>query len=328
MMELILAGISGPAAGLKIVIAPGSTLRVGRSQAKSDWAIPSDDFMSGGHFAVTNDGERAIVRDLGSTNGTAVNGVHITEVEAGENDRISAGSSVFSVRFHKPALKRETAEVERPSATAAPSDSPLDLVLTAGAVAAGAGVVAAVATWPGYSEAQSALLSLLFSHSDPLYAVLDAALERSIPKLLAASDDRHASLFIGTEARDLAAVAPYLVALDRKSKTLEKLVKEGWGNSWGIYLHSAAGFEETRRHLRSQLSPQVPAQKPLYFRFYDPRVLRAFLPECVASEVTEFFGPVSEFVMEGDNAAIALRFRDTRSGVSRQTAPLTGTPAS
>ncbi len=36
----------------------------------------------------------------------------------------------------------------------------------------------------------------------------------------------------------------------------------------------------------------------LVFRFYDPRVLRAYLPTCTAEEIAQFFGPISHFAAE------------------------------
>ena len=37
-----------------------------------------------------------------------------------------------------------------------------------------------------------------------------------------------------------------------------------------------------------------------FFRFYDPRVLRAFLPTCSPSQLTDFFGPVRAMIVESE----------------------------
>ena len=39
---------------------------------------------------------------------------------------------------------------------------------------------------------------------------------------------------------------------------------------------------------------------PLYFRYYDPRVLRIFLPTCSAAQLKQMFGPVDAFLAESD----------------------------
>jgi hypothetical protein len=49
----------------------------------------------------------------------------------------------------------------------------------------------------------------------------------------------------------------------------------------------------------------------LYFRFYDPRVLRVIIPACTPEESANFFGPISRFVMEGDDLDTPLQFRGT-----------------
>ena len=43
-----------------------------------------------------------------------------------------------------------------------------------------------------------------------------------------------------------------------------------------------------------------PDGKELYFRFYDPRIIRTFLESSTESEVAEFFGPIIRFVTLSD----------------------------
>ena len=53
----------------------------------------------------------------------------------------------------------------------------------------------------------------------------------------------------------------------------------------------------------------------VYFRFYDPRVLREFLPTTTHAELLHFFGPVQEWLTEGSDPATQLRSRCTRDGL-------------
>jgi hypothetical protein len=46
-------------------------------------------------------------------------------------------------------------------------------------------------------------------------------------------------------------------------------------------------------------------------RFYDPRVLRLHIPTCTPEESTDLFGPISRFVMEGEDLDNPLQFRGT-----------------
>ena len=50
-----------------------------------------------------------------------------------------------------------------------------------------------------------------------------------------------------------------------------------------------------------------------FFRYYDPRVLRKYLPTCTPEEVRSFFGPVRSFIAENNAPALAemaARFRE------------------
>jgi hypothetical protein len=52
----------------------------------------------------------------------------------------------------------------------------------------------------------------------------------------------------------------------------------------------------------------------LYFRYYDPRVLRAYLPTCNAEELGNVFGPIEFFMSEQEDPGSVSRFRNV-SGV-------------
>ena len=54
------------------------------------------------------------------------------------------------------------------------------------------------------------------------------------------------------------------------------------------------------------------AGRRLIFRYYDPRVLRVYLPTCWPAELETVFGPVDCFLTEGESAAEVIEFR--RSG--------------
>lgn len=55
--------------------------------------------MSRSHFAIAYSEDAPVIRDLGSSNGTFVNGEVIREAELQNGDRIMAGTTVFVVRF-------------------------------------------------------------------------------------------------------------------------------------------------------------------------------------------------------------------------------------
>ena len=129
-------------------------------------------------------------------------------------------------------------------------------------------------------EAKQRLFDILTSTPEPLYAVLDAARDLKALNWPKESGEEYQSLYDGDSARDLEMFAPYLVRFSKPSPLLRKLVAKAWGHSWGIYLTSAASFPDLRKHFRHFLMAEIEGGKTAYFRFYDPRVLRVYLPTC------------------------------------------------
>jgi len=63
-----------------------------------------------------------------------------------------------------------------------------------------------------------------------------------------------------------------------------------------------------RHHLRTFLRVRAPDGRVLYFRYYDPRVLRVYLPTCNATELKQVFGPIRRFDMESPDGRAVLSF--------------------
>lgn len=116
------------------------------------------------------------------------------------------------------------------------------------------------------------------------------------------------SLYKGRSEEILADVAPYLCEAASKTEFGRWLRSEGWGDAWAVFLDSAAPSEELHKHFRKFLLVQDEDGRELYFRFYDPRVLRIFLPTCTTDQLKEFFGPVQRFIVEDADPSRALVF--------------------
>jgi hypothetical protein len=144
-----------------------------------------------------------------------------------------------------------------------------------------------------------------------VYVVLDGARDDRIGSMVRDSGDSYRCLYEGNIPRELEEVAPWLVRLDPEYPFARELIREGWGKSWGVFLRSPADIEEMRRHLRRFLRVKTEQGKTLVFRYYDPRVLRVYLPTCTADELATFFGPVTSYAMEGtDRDVLDLVARD------------------
>ncbi len=140
-----------------------------------------------------------------------------------------------------------------------------------------------------------------------VYAILDGA---SIPELLNRLKEdgpESACLYRGEMPADLAACAPYLVALKREDAFTRWLLG-GFGQHWGVFVQSAADLRTLRQHFRTFLLVHDADGKTLYFRYYDPRVLRRYLPTCNEGELATVFGPVLRYFAESDKADQLLGF--------------------
>ncbi|MBI1833065.1 MAG: DUF4123 domain-containing protein [Planctomycetes bacterium] len=297
--KLIIA--DGPAAGTEWTLEVGKNVTIGRVD-DATIVLRDDPMLSNVHFALEWDGAVCRVRDLKSKFGITVNKVPVDSAFVRDGDRIKAGQTEFELRLPTG-----------PSATGSEAMATPKIEAVSGAATADVGMAGASA------DAKSlAVLEFLRAQPAPLFALLDGARDIRIYVMLMACKEQFQSLYEGPQGEALAPQGPYLVSLPKESPFLETLVREGWGKSWGVYLTSPSSFAEVRKHFRRFLEVRLPTGKVAYFRYYDPRVLRTYLPTCTSEEREQFFGPVQRFICEGKGADMMLRFR--RGGVADKVA--------
>jgi hypothetical protein len=156
----------------------------------------------------------------------------------------------------------------------------------------------------------------------PTFALLDAARTEKIFELLRRSKLDYLSLFLGKLAPELAKASPYIVHLGSRSRETREILQQGWGESWGIFFRSDFILQDLRRHFRRFLQVEDEEGKRLFFRFYDPRVLRAFLPTCKPDEIESLFGPVKRYLMEDESGAELLSFSESGGVLDTQRIPV------
>jgi hypothetical protein len=141
------------------------------------------------------------------------------------------------------------------------------------------------------------------------YAILDGASVPDLRDMLFQYEPEFECLYRGDLKPDIAEVAPYLVLLDRRSGFTDWIIGRGWGNHWGIFVVTRADLRVLRGHFRTFLTVHAPQGKPMLFRYYDPRVLRAYLPTCNSDELNAIFGPAICYVLEGEERNELLRLQ-------------------
>lgn len=142
------------------------------------------------------------------------------------------------------------------------------------------------------------------------YMLMDAARNRGIyPALLAHQDTLPVrSLYQGELAETLADVCPYVVALDPETEFGRWALDQGWGQAWGLFVRSPLDVDDVRRSLRRFTVVSTEEGRSLLFRFYDPRVLRTFLPTAGADQLGPLFRDVDRFIVEDEGGAVAREF--------------------
>lgn len=275
-MRIELEVIAGAEAGRTLEVPPGAPVSVGWA-ADADRPVARDPHMSPVHASFSFDGAALRVRDLASEHGTFVNERAVHECDLRDGDRVLLGATVLQVR----ARDDDEAEPEARPAFLRGDRPPFDDRLQH--------VAWCLGRVPG-----------------PLYAIVDAARDDRALGVLQGAAGECVSLYEGWTGQSLSDVAPYLVRLTGDDALLDSLLAHGWGHGWAVFFASEGSAREIRRHLRHFLRVEDEDGNPLLFRFYDPRVLRAYLRTCTPYEVQTFFGPVDAFIIEGRRGATLL----------------------
>lgn len=150
----------------------------------------------------------------------------------------------------------------------------------------------------------------IFAERDAnVYAILDGASIDDLLDKLYHYLPEFVCLYRGELQPDVAEVAPYLMRLTRESAFTDWLLDRGWGNHWGIFAISRENLDALRKHFRRFLRVQDSKGQPMLFRYYDPRVLRVYLPTCDPKELETVFGPVMHYITENESPHDLVRFQ-------------------
>ncbi len=154
------------------------------------------------------------------------------------------------------------------------------------------------------------LMRELFKDGLSTCAVIDGAQVPELPQRLESSGLEHVCLYRGEIPDDLAQVAPYLVRLKYNHEFTKRILEQGWGHAWCIYVSvdDEVGFHNLRKHFRTFLKVEHPDGGAMNFRYYDPRIMRLYLPTCNAEEQRIMFGSLHAYMMEGDAPDRLLSF--------------------
>jgi hypothetical protein len=294
-MQAALEVTAGPHAGRRIVLRPGVPVRIGRT-AKSDYVVAEDTFLSSAHFSVEFSSGHCVLRDLGSSNGTYLNGTRTSEGYLREGDVVTAGQSSFAVRLDPFAEEAIPMDATRPM--------PLPVF----------GTPAPSLPQPGLTAAQKGLLDVLRGIEPPIFAVLDGS--AAAPSI----DSARASGVVV----ELLSESPRacILPVNPGSPAGQKLVADGWGKGWGIFVTSHQTLAMVRNHLRRFQTLMTPDGVAFQFRLFNPALVRGFLPALSGIEAKTLFGPIAGILTEGAAPGDLLLFMAGPDGTLQKTIPL------
>ena len=311
-MRVTLEVVSEPETGRKARLGAGQELRIGRTEW-ADFAVPHDGHMSGVHFALETDLSACYVRDLGSSNGTFVNGQLVaarTPVRTG--DEILAGQTRFSVTVETDAYRLEP--------ISSPPEYPPAIAPQAAARTMPAGVVpqtpppiaprpAARASYTvetcdsgltlcrGMVEAMGpAELAGLLQQTYPLYLTVDfKRLGLPAPEELVRPD----YLFDWFDPAAAALISPIVVA-SADLPGWPALVSAGWGADALVCLFSRQERTSLRDHLRRSLRGKARAddQAAGMIGFCWPSVMALLLSHGSKRLVQDLVGGIDAVLVE------------------------------
>lgn len=308
MLEL--HAIAGPAFGA-IFRMEGATAVLGSDARAATWAVASDITLAPKHCQFEFADGAGTVTPIGAAqltiNGEIVKGT----MPIGNGDVLATGASMFSV--------------VAPAARQAPSP-PLETIAPP----------PELPTAPARTEAHDAVPFIAYTRIDDrppltafladrpgnLYAVIDAARSPIVFPLLQQCAEPHVALFtLDGMPEDLKAYAPYVAKLGPKSVLLQQLVLQGWADHWCVFLSTPLEFEAVRIHLKKFLMVKLDDNREVFFRFYDPRVLRVFLPACTRDEADRFFGGIETFYC-ADAEGACIEYRLEGAAQARRLSPM------
>jgi hypothetical protein len=308
-MRVILEVTSGPDRGQKSVLGAFQNVQVGRTE-RADFAVPHDGRMSSVHFALETDANACYLADLGSRNGTLLNGQPLADrVALRQDDKITAGDTSFRV------------QIESESAADVPRDAAKPLAATAAFAAAPAAVgVAAPVAEPrpakrgkvtyAFETCHSGLvlcsgstadirptdLANLLSLKVPLHLIVDP---RKIEPKPAEPPGTVDYLFNWIPPEVAALASPIVLSADQFGDW-PSLVEQGWGNDAVVCLFSHYDKPSLLEHLRQCLraKPKQTDMSAGIVGYCWPGVLSMILAHGMHNFVGSFFTGIDAVLIE------------------------------
>ena len=297
-MRVILEVTSGPQAGNRVRLVAGQVLQVGRTEW-ADLAMGSDGQMSSLHFALELNQGGCSIRDVGSSNGTWVNGEQIQEAVLRNGDEIRAGVTTFKAHVEGNAAS-DTASIRStvlsqdqigeaasaPSRAAPRPNKPSKAVgYTVELLPTGLSLYrGATAELPVSALAES------LSHTYPLYLIVDFHRIENVPPLAISEMD---FLFDWIPESVIAANSPVLLGpIDDPARLA--LIDQAWGEDAVVCIFS----RQQKPALLAQLRAALRSGSDAVLGYCWPSVLGPLLSFFTKKFIQQFMTGIDAILVE------------------------------
>ena len=130
------------------------------------------------------------------------------------------------------------------------------------------------------------------------FMLLDGSINPDIAICAANFDEPARCLFAGAAGEELGDVGPWLVELKRYGGAWDWYVEDGWGNNWGILIHTRMTLAKLKTHLKKFIKVEDEDGETFFFKYYRPEHLNTFLPEFDPDQQARFFKDIAAFFGE------------------------------
>ena len=139
--------------------------------------------------------------------------------------------------------------------------------------------------------------------TSPVFGILDPALDPALYAHATRLEPHRARcLYQGKLHPDVKAVSPHLVELTPDDPLAAAWATTGRGANWGVMIESSAGLHKVWRRVRHFTQATLPdGTGPLLFRFWDPRVLRVYMPLIEPEQLSAWFEDIDVWRIESED---------------------------
>ena len=142
------------------------------------------------------------------------------------------------------------------------------------------------------------------------YLLLDAACSPDIAICAEAFSEPARCLFDGQAFEDMGDVGPWLIELRRYGDAWDWFVEDGYGQNWGVVIHSRLPMAKLKTHLKKFLKVEADDGEAYFFKYYRPEHFNTYIPVLDAEQRARFMQAIDTVFAETTGAPETLLCHD------------------